>query len=70
MYMSTLSYIFPTCFLHYKHVFVPKTKDFNHIARLKTLFCCRLLHVLSSKANHSEVIHGNDENKDFISIYK
>lgn len=70
MYMSALSYTFPTWFLHYKHVFVPKTKDFDHIARLKTHFCCPILHALSSKANHSEVIHGNDENKDFTSIYK
>lgn len=70
MYISALSYTFPTWFLHYKHVFVPKTKDIDHIARLKTHFCCPILHALSSKANHSEVIHGNDENKDFTSIYK
>ena len=56
--------------LYKSQVFVPKTKDFDHIARLKTHLCCPILHALSSKANHSEVIHGNDENKDFISIYK
>ena len=29
MYVSAFSYIFPTWFLHYKHLFVPKTMEFD-----------------------------------------
>ena len=29
MYNSAISYIFPTWFLHYKHLFVPKTMEFD-----------------------------------------
>jgi len=38
MYISAFSYIFPTWFLHYKHVFVLKTVDFAPIVIRKSLF--------------------------------
>ena len=40
MYKSAFSYIFPTWFLHYKYVFVPKTMEFDQIIILKSFFCC------------------------------
>ena len=37
MYISAVSYIFPTWFLHYKHVFVPKTMEFDQCIIPKSL---------------------------------
>jgi len=39
MYISVFSYIFPTWSLHYKHVFVPKTMEFDQSIIPKSLFC-------------------------------
>jgi len=58
MYKSVFSYIFPTWFLHYKHVFLHKTMDFDRFVIWKSFFSWnRLGHIFICNVNHYGFFH-------------